>query len=97
MQCKDIPDLPILEFIGSFNGAWCQLSGTEYPQSVFRAMPEGVPWKLGKAKMHMLIRRGLVEGCTCGCRGDFYLTKKGKSFIAESLPDLASDGQESLD
>lgn len=25
------------------------------------------------AKMSAMIRKGLVEGCACGCRGDFQL------------------------
>jgi hypothetical protein len=39
------------------------------------AMPTGTPPKLQLAKMRMLIRRGIVQGCPCGCRGDFYLTE----------------------
>lgn len=81
-QCKDIADLPILEFIASFNGEWCFVFGREISdRSVFWAMPEGTPWKLGLAKMRMLMRRGLVDGCPCGCRGDFTVTEKGLEFI----------------
>lgn len=40
-------------------------------------MPSDIPDKLALAKMRMLIRKGLVDGCGCGCRGDFELTGKG--------------------
>lgn len=30
------------------------------------------------AKLASLVRRGLMDGCTCGCRGDFFLTTKGR-------------------
>jgi hypothetical protein len=32
------------------------------------------PQKLVIAKARKLMRRGLLEGCDCGCRGDFELT-----------------------
>jgi hypothetical protein len=83
MQCKDIPDRPIIEFVASFNGNWCNwYFGDE--RDVRRAMPDwqNIPDKLVLAKMRTLIRRGLVDGCPCGCRGDFEITDKGRDFIA---------------
>lgn len=76
MQCKDIADRPILEFLHGLDGRWATWLGDEYENSVTKAMP-GVPPKLALAKMRMLIRRGVVDGCACGCRGDFTLTGKG--------------------
>jgi len=56
--------------------------------SVQRAMPPEAQGqdKLVRAKMGMLIRRGLVTGCTCGCRGDFELTEKGRAFLDSLKP-----------
>ena len=34
------------------------------------------PPKVVRAKMGRLIRRGAVTGCSCGCRGDFLLTRR---------------------
>lgn len=100
MQCKDIPDLPILLFltalelakrIGKIECDWANrfektFSNGEFnPRSVRHAMPDGIPGKLVVAKMGMLIRRRLVDGCTCGCRGDFVLTDKGRAFLASRL------------
>lgn len=45
----------------------------------------GFPWKVVLAKMRALERRGLIGGpgcCTCGCRGDFELTKEGEAALA---------------
>jgi hypothetical protein len=39
--------------------------------------------KLARAKIGQLIRRGLVDGCACGCRGDFYLSDKGRQFLEQ--------------
>lgn len=87
LQCKDIPDLPILAFLHNLpgfdwrDGTW--FSG--FDNSVDQAMPEGISEKLVLAKMGMLIRRYLVDGCTCGCRGDFKLTDKGRAYLSEKL------------
>ena len=82
-QCKDIPDLPILKFIrdndpGTGVGWWDMQPRDGYQPTVRDAMPPDIPDKLALAKMRMLMRRGLVNGCTCGCRGDFTLTDKGR-------------------
>lgn len=78
MQCKDIPDEPIIQFLrehaGPFKWATWGPSYGSMP-TVQDAMPTGTPPKLQLAKMRMLIRRGIVQGCPCGCRGDFYLTE----------------------
>ncbi len=82
LQCKDIPDLPILEFLHRHHGRWATWFGNQYDNSVTHAMPSWIPEKLALAKMKVLIRRGLVDGCDCGCRGDFVLTEKGEKELA---------------
>ena len=97
MQCKDIDDRPVLEFLrdlprhDSDDLPWAQV-GTWYwkddykpENSVLNAMPAETPERLGLAKMRMLIRRGLVDGCCCGCRGDFELTDKGRLFLTPNV------------
>ena len=49
--------------------------------------------KLVLAKCRGLIDRGLLNGCTCGCRGDFELTDKGERFLAEAVPYIG-EGEE---
>ena len=80
MQCKDIPDLPILKFLADLDGEWANwYFGDE--RDVHRVMPVDVPDKLVVRKMGRLIERGLVGGCGCGCRGDFVITQEGKEFL----------------
>jgi hypothetical protein len=80
-QCKDIPDAPILAFLAEHGGIGCTVwrddAGEPFPRSALRAMPAGTPRNLARAKMEMLVRRGLAYGCGCGCRGDWELTEKG--------------------
>lgn len=82
MQAKDVPDEPVLAFLAVLpahaDGSerrWATW-GPGYAHSVANAMPEGTPEKVQLAKMAALIRRGLVDGCTCGCRGDFELVRR---------------------
>lgn len=39
-----------------------------------RLFPDA-PEKVVLAKLRKLIKRGLITGCTCGCRGDFELSR----------------------
>lgn len=82
MQCKDIPDRPILDMLAKNPEQWHNW----YFQDQFdvtSAMPAGTPEKLILGKMRMLMRRGLVDGCDCGCRGDFTITDKGRALLAD--------------
>lgn len=87
MQCKDIPTLPILQFLMNYKGIWCNWfeidSGWDNQNSVRHAMQNDIPDKLIFAKMRKLIAKGLVDGCNCGCRGDFEITDKGEKYIQE--------------
>lgn len=85
MQCKDIPEKPVLAFLAALPagtlGTWFWSDDHKPDNSVLRAMPEGTPAKLGLAKVRGLINRGLVDGCGCGCRGNFELTGKGREAL----------------
>lgn len=99
MQCKDIPDRPILDFLAAVErGEIIQrytIGGVTtvrpsagatifegFENSVHRAIDHRYHQpNLVRAKMRSLIKRGLVSGCTCGCRGDFRLTPSGRANI----------------
>ena len=67
MQCKDIPDRPVLEFLRKLDGVGATWFDYEPrpPNTVLRAMPTGTPEKLALAKMRMLMRRGLAGYRVC--------------------------------
>lgn len=82
MQSKDIPERPILQFLLELDvPANCFELRFVNPESVLHAMPKDTPGKVALAKMGALIKRGLVNGCTCGCRGDFCITERGKEWL----------------
>lgn len=87
LQCKDIPDIPILRFLLEHEGQWCNWCFNN-ERDVRKVMPINIPAKLPLAKMRQLIRRGLVSGCTCGCRGDFEITEKGKMYLYGAVHNL---------
>lgn len=43
-----------------------------------------VPDKITLAKFRRVKKRGLVNGCDCGCRGDFELTLAGEAMLVQS-------------
>lgn len=90
MQCKDMSDWPILARLAGLSGRmathWDSDESAGGMPSIAPAMPANTPEKLRRAKMAMLIRRGLAEGCTCGCRGDFEITQKGRELLQRVTP-----------
>lgn len=84
LQCKHIPDRPILDLLAKNPGVWHNWF-FDNELDVTRVFPPNTPEKLMLAKMAMLIRRGLVDGCTCGCRGDFEITDKGLALVEKGV------------
>lgn len=93
LQCKDIPDLPILEFLSSLrdpalpcNCKWATHGKGYSMPTVNDAMPmvNDTNWKLAPAKMNQLIKRGLVDGDRdLQTRGDYMITQKGLEYLQE--------------
>lgn len=80
-KCKDIPDKPIMDFLLKHKGEWCNWI-SENDKNVKNAMPKNLASeKLVLSKMKQLIKRGLVTGCDCGCRGDFEITSEGEDWL----------------
>jgi hypothetical protein len=76
MQCKDIPDEAFLEAVRRCPGS--PLLGARNRWEVHAELEVtagSLPENLFLAKTRRLIARGLIDGCACGCRGDFTLTK----------------------
>lgn len=76
IQCKDIPEQPILDYLDRRNGEWAFLWGDGGEDDISTAFPKDTPRKLMLAKLGQMIKKGLIDGCTCGCRGDFEIVRK---------------------
>lgn len=84
MQAKDIPDHVILGLVLAENERVpivlpvfnITLKGPRSAtwQYLCEMLPD-VPPKVILAKCRSLIRRGWLEGCGCGCRGDFVIVE----------------------
>jgi len=90
MQCKDIDDAALLRFIANKQrelGMWVCVWDLEPPYS-------DLPGNLFRAKMGQLMKRGLITGCNCGCRGDYEITDKGREYLDwdAALERLANGG-----
>lgn len=90
---KDIPDRPVLKFLRDIMSegyrcvGWHDLQPRDkYCPTVLDAMPPGTTEKLAHSKMQSLIDRGLVDGCCCGCRGDYELTDEGHQQLSRDDP-----------
>ncbi|MGY7979275.1 hypothetical protein L1R13_16680 [Klebsiella pneumoniae] len=83
MQVKDVNKIAVLKRIAeieaSGHAGTCFIG---YDNSIGLAMPEGATEKFQLAVMKNLISKGLVDGCCCGCRGDFVLTEKGVEMVS---------------
>ncbi len=83
MQCKDLSTIKILTFLDQHRGQWATWQAIDtYMPSVGALFPDAAD-KLVRAKMAQLIGKGLVSGCSCGCRGDYEITEKGTARLRE--------------
>lgn len=85
MQAKDVPERPILALLDAQTKdryTWTFWWDWDDRRGLRSVMP-GVPDRVQQAKLRKLIKRGLVDGCVCGCRGDFTITKKGRAHLAQ--------------
>jgi hypothetical protein len=83
-SAKEIPDLFFLlavEIICEYKGYWAN--------RIELGRYLGEIGKVVLAKAHQLIKRGLLDGCDCNCRGDFELTSKGILLLLEKTDETA--------
>ena len=76
IQAKNISDLEILKAIKE------EFEKNGFPHFFWTEGWKGFPPKVVLSKCAALLKRGLLDGCDCGCRGDWILTDKGKEFLA---------------
>jgi len=81
IQCKHLETFDILLFVyvrcRDIWGNNCFLDERDIKLHLF----QGIPDNLFYAKMYKLIHRGYLDGCWCGCRGDYEITNKGIDFL----------------
>lgn len=84
LQCKDIPELPILRFLAdqvlnTTHFAVTPVPGWPYCTPTLRSVPEcaDLPEKVLRRKLGAMARKGIITGCDCGCRGDWRITSCG--------------------
>lgn len=87
---EEIPTNPILQFLydvcdwDDFRYHGQRTWGNWYfnnKESVTNAMPKNTPGAIVVLKMRDLIDKDLVDGCGCGCRGDYMITEKGRDYL----------------
>ncbi|MEU3285639.1 hypothetical protein [Streptomyces longwoodensis] len=74
LQCKDIPDDV---FIGAVRTAPASVAlgwrnRWDVHEALEAVMGRDIPYNLLMAKARKLEVKGLLGGCTCGCRGDWH-------------------------
>lgn len=92
-QAKHLPDLDVLRFIheqsltpwpisnAPNDGVrWVLMWDFEHSEK-FGFIPE----KVLRAKLGALVRKGVLHGCNCGCRGDYYLSEEGARIVSEAI------------
>ncbi len=80
MQAKDLFDATVLDYLA---GKTYEHTGLGANRTEIEKLFPDAPEKVVLAKMRGLIKRGLVDGCGCGCRGNFEITDKGRPPGAE--------------
>lgn len=101
MQAKDIPDEVFIAVVAACQvrqaeewgspSAWCHRQ--DVTTELSQVMGVEVPWKVVLAKAAKLIKRKRMDGCTCGCRGDFDLRGyPDDPFATPPLIDGSGDG-----
>ena len=72
-QTKDVADVDVVRAIVALGP----------PASLYALRDRlALPPRLVANKLDSMIRRGLVDGCACGCRGDFVLTDAGRALCS---------------
>jgi hypothetical protein len=86
MQAKDLDDRAVLAKVREMAGP-----DDKWVMSWELATAFNVDLKLMLAKARGLIDRKLLDGCPCGCRGDFELTTAGTAFLQAASSGSSGD------
>lgn len=84
VQAKHIPDVAVLIVVNLASRTELEgWSTSQRPVFLWEAQERLAvfPPKVVLAKLAALVRRKLLDGCPCGCRGDFVLTEAGAELL----------------
>lgn len=85
-KAADLDDVDVLRTVQ----ALCSERGMWAATNIVADRYAPVPPKVVAAKLSRLLKRGLLSGCDCGCRGDWELTAEGRNLVTGSgRPNLA--------
>lgn len=75
VQAKHLSDEAVLAAIrsASNDGRWPGQKRRWVSRGDVEAAFPDVPWKVVLAKLRSLLKRNVIDGCGCGCRGDFHI------------------------
>lgn len=79
VQAKNIPDGTALAMVRELAAQAQSSASLDDLAGVL-----GYPWKVVAAKCRALVKRGLLDGCACGCRGDFTVTPAGAEMLKQA-------------
>ena len=68
MKASDITDEVLLAAIEAVRGKFVPSSSSRW--DIEEALPQ-FPAKVVRAKLRSAVKRQVIYGCACGCRGDF--------------------------
>lgn len=74
-QAKNVPEDVILEIMRKEPGKWFTHYDWRHDACLPFHAPElrRFPEKVLRAKLSKMMKRGLINGCDCGCRGDWHI------------------------
>ncbi|MFH0982173.1 MAG: hypothetical protein V2A79_11600 [Planctomycetota bacterium] len=78
-QAKDLPTPIVLDAIWTAGIHRAVLFGSTAPVSrweIGKALGGVYPEKVVLAKLRRLVAQGVLDGCGCGCRGDFFIIER---------------------
>lgn len=84
VKASDIDDRAFLAVVlrRSLDGKWAHMDRRWVLfHEMYDEFPD-MPWKVVHAKGRQLLKRGLLDGCGCGCRGDLELTDAGLALLS---------------
>lgn len=74
MKASDLSDERILSVLRQHEGRWhTSLGPSEFMPHVYDPAYPDAPRKVLTAKLRSMKRRGLINGCECGCRGNWFV------------------------